>query len=156
MVTLEYIASTALAAFFASLAAVAVSWLLDRSARRRDARAEILRACARHVDRLWNYSTVHSEVRTAGIGNLQTTHGQHAPFKPPMRNLVTEVTGVRQTMPRRSRPAIDMIVRELEDAEVVNDDRGVLADWQGEGEAVTSVARRVALWNGKSAAIPKE
>lgn len=152
--SIEYIIGTALAAFFASLAAVAVTWLLNRASQRRDARAEVLRAIARHVDRLWTYSTAHSDIRTAGIGNGATFNGNMAPFKPPMTGLLTEVQAAVVYLPRSARPALVEVQRLIGEAEVPSDERSRLADWKGEATAVGVVGARVASWDGKSSRLP--
>lgn len=155
MVTWEYVVSTALAAFFASLAAVGVTWRLSFVSKRQEARAEILRAIARHAERLWNYSTVHSEVLTAGVSNRQTNEGQHAPFKPPMYVLLTEIFGTQIYFSKKSRGAVREIHAALIICEVVNSQRGKLADWEGESRAIFGVAGRVSRWDGKSKFLPE-
>lgn len=152
--TFEYITGTALAALFASLAAVAVTWFLNRAAQRRDAKAEILRAIARHLDRLWNYSTFHSEVRTAGIANPTTFNGDMAPFKPPVTGLLTEIIGAAVYLSSRARIASDEVRRLISEAEVPHDTRSALADWQQEATALASVGERVAKWDAKSRRLP--
>lgn len=153
--TVEYIVGTALAAFFASLAAVAVSAWLSRGEKRREARAEMLRAISRHIDRLWTYSTVHSEVRTVGIGSRMTINGDHAPFKPPVDSLITEVRATQGYFPARSQAAIAEIVSQVQAAEVAASERAVLADWREEAGRLLALAQRVARWDGHAAALPE-
>lgn len=154
MVTWEYVISTAAAAFFASLAAVAVTWRLDAASKRREARSEILRSIARHSERLWKYSTVHSEVRTAGVGNSMTSKGQHAPYKPPMYPLLTEIMGTEVYFSKKAREAVREVHALLIAAEETETPRENLADWESESQRVFGVAGRVSRWDGLSRRLP--
>lgn len=153
-VTFEYVVSTALAAFFASLAAVAVTYWLSIADKRQNARAEILRAIARHIDRLWEYSVNHGAARTAGIGNLATFNGQFAPFKPTTAGLAAEVIATRPYFSGKQRQVIDEIVSVARRSEVENKAREELADWQKEVQALQDLARRVAHWDGRNHSLP--
>lgn len=147
--TLEYVVGTALAAFFASLAAVIVTWRIQRATERRDAKAEMLRAIARHVDRLWTCAAAHSAARIAGIGNRTTFNGDMAPAKPPISGLLSEIDSAGGYLNAKAQLAVASIVSSLSSAEVAHDDRSDLADWQGESAAIRAVAVRIAAWDGK-------
>lgn len=151
--TIEYIVSTALAAFFASLAAVLFTWQMQRTAERRDAKAEMLRAIARHADRLWTYAAAHASARIAGIGNSTTFNGAMSPAKPPISGLLSEIESAGGYLKDKAQPAVKTIVSDLADAEVENSDRARLADWQAEAAGARAVAERIAAWDGKSATL---
>jgi len=151
--TVEYVVGTALAAFFASLAAVLVTWGIQRASERRDAKAEMLRAIARHVDRLWTYAAAHSSARIAGIGNRTTFNGDMAPTKPPINGLLSEIESSGGYLARRAIPAVRTIVADLTAAEVPHEERSQLADWQTEARDIRVIAERIARWDGKSATL---
>jgi hypothetical protein len=151
--TADYLIGTILAAFFASLAAVLVTWRIQRSTERRDAKAEMLRAIARHADRLWTYAAAHSAARIAGISNMTTFNGEMAPAKPPMSGLLSEIDSAGGFLTTKAQPAVRKIVDALGDAEVANEERRELADWQAEAAGIRDVAKRIAAWDGRASTL---
>lgn len=154
MVTFEYVASTALAAFFASLAAVLVTWRLNSAAHRRDAKSQVLAAIAAHINNLWDYSLAYSQSRISGAANGATNKGQFAPIKPPVSALIVSIHATRPYFSPKAQKAILELTDLVGKAEVSGEIKSELADWETETNALRLLALRVAPWNGRSPHLP--
>ncbi|MFP5360764.1 MAG: hypothetical protein ACLGHM_09745 [Actinomycetes bacterium] len=141
-----YLVGTAIAAFAAALAAVAVGAWLNRQARRRDARTAMLHAISRHIDQLWAYASVVAQVRTAGAGNRATSNGQTLPAKPSIDALATNLAAVKPSLPKKAHGAVDEAIEAAIEAHFADDD----ADWQDEAASLGEVAAAIARWDGKA------
>ena len=152
---LEMMVTTAMSAFFASLAAVAVTAWLDRKARLRAAKTTILSAFQRHQERLWAYANAYQSAALLDMGHAQTNAGQRAPSKPPVEILAAEVRSVRHVFREEARLALARLHGEIMEAEADRSDPALLADWSAESTKLQRLAERVAGWNMRSADFPE-
>lgn len=99
----ELVLTTALSAFFASLAAVAVSIRLATVERRRSAHRDVYRALRAHLELLWKYSIARTESVRQGLQSPLTTNSAFYAEKPGLGLLAVELFGIAGSLSRGSR-----------------------------------------------------
>lgn len=151
----EYLGATAIAAFAASLAAIALGWIVERKRSRRDLKFAVLQAFGRQVERLAQYGTDSAAHAVVAVANQQTNKGQHRPPKPPARLLVIELRSLQVRAPKRDRSVLDEVMALVALSETVDPPAGLTpAPWHTEVAALGEIVERVALWKIGSGRLP--